>query len=276
MGILGIMHYIDHISPTQYDMFVRCGEQWRRRYAEGEVIPPGIAAHIGSGLHGAAELNFAEKMKTGEDQPKDILQDAAATAYRKRLDEQGVFVPHEERPSLEKDLGAGLDMTVALVDPLLEFAQPIQPALVEHRSTLAVDGLPQIVGYIDLFTVDRRLSDLKTAKRTWSQQQADTATQPTVYREMIRNEFGRPPAIQAIDCFVKTKTPKYESIETIRKDDDFDVLAEKMRLMMRMVNAGLFPPADPGSWVCSPRFCGFWYSCPAIPEYRKILPKRTD
>jgi hypothetical protein len=270
------MHYINHISPTQYDMFARCAEQWRRRYAEGEIIPPAIAAHIGSGFHGAAELNFTEKLKSGEDQPKNVLQDAAATAYKKRLGEQGVFVPAEERPSLQKDLGAGLDMAVALVDPLLEFAQPIQPALVEHRSTLEVDGLPQILGFIDLYTTERQLSDLKTVKRKWSQQQADTATQLTVYREMVKHELGAAPDVQTIDCFVKTKTPKYERVETVRQDEDFKVLTEKMRLMMRMVNAGIFPPADPGSWVCSPRWCGYWYSCSAIPAYRKILPKRSE
>lgn len=270
------MHYIDHISPTQYDMFTRCAEQWRRRYAEGEIIPPGIAAVTGSGFHAAAELNFTEKMITGEDQPKSVLQDVAATAYRKRLDEQGVFIPHQERPSAEKDLGKGLDDAVRLVDPLLEFAPPIQPALVEHRSELILDGLPPIIGFIDLYTTERRLSDLKTAAKKWPQQKADTATQPTVYREMIKREFGEAPAIQTIDCFVKTKTPKYETVETIRKDEDLEVLANKMRLMMRMITAGIFPPADPGSWVCSPRFCGFWYSCPHIANHRKLLPKRSD
>jgi len=268
--------HIDHISASQFDMFVRCAEQWRRRYIEDEIIPPGIAAHIGSGFHGAAELNFTEKLKSGENQPKNVLQDAAATAYKKRLDEQGVFVPHKERPSLEKDLGAGLDMAVALVDPLLEFAGPIQPALVEHRATIDVDGLPQILGFIDLYTTERRLSDLKTTKRTWSQQQADTATQPTLYREMIRAELGEPPASHTIDCFVKTKTPKYERVETVRQDEDFEVLTEKMRLMMRLVNAGLFPPADPGSWVCSPRFCGYFLTCKHIAAHRKILPKRSE
>lgn len=270
------MHYIDHIRSTFYNTWLRCAEQFRRRYIENEIIPPGIAAHIGSGFHGAAELNFKEKIKTGEDQPKNILQDAAATAYRARLSSDGVFVPHSERPSLEKDLGAGLDMAVRLVDPFLEFSPAIQPALVEHKSSMDVEGLPRITGTVDLYTVDRRLSDLKTAKRTWSQQQADTATQLTIYREFVKRELGEPPSTYTIDCFVKTKTPRYESIETIRKDEDFEVLAEKMRLMMKMVNAGLFPPADPSSWVCSPRWCGYYLTCSHISPYRRMIPKRTD
>jgi hypothetical protein len=48
-------------------MFQRCGEQYRRRYLENEIIPPGISARIGSGVHKAAEINFRAKIQTGED-----------------------------------------------------------------------------------------------------------------------------------------------------------------------------------------------------------------
>lgn len=270
------MHYPSHIRSTFYNTWLRCPEQFRRRYIEGDILPPGIAAHVGSGLHGAAELNFTEKLITGEDQPKSILQDAAATAYRARLDRDGVFVCHAEMPSLQKDLAAGLDMAVKLVDPFFEFAPEIQPSLVEHKSSIDVEGLPRITGTVDLYTVDKRLSDLKTAKRTWSQQQADTTTQLTIYREFVKRELGTPPDTYTIDCFVKTKTPKYESVKTVRNDEDFEVLANKMRLMMRMVNAGIFPPADPGSWVCSPRFCGYYLTCTYIAAHRRVIPKRTD
>ena len=37
---------IAHLSVSQLGMFQRCGEQWRRRYLDEEVIPPGIAARV--------------------------------------------------------------------------------------------------------------------------------------------------------------------------------------------------------------------------------------
>lgn len=42
-----------YLSVSQLDTFTRCGEQFRRRFMEGECIPPGIAARIGSGVHKA-------------------------------------------------------------------------------------------------------------------------------------------------------------------------------------------------------------------------------
>ena len=69
---------IKHLSISQLGMFQRCGEQWRRRYLDEEVFPPGIAARVGSGVHKAAEINFKSKMQTGEDMPLDAVQDAAA------------------------------------------------------------------------------------------------------------------------------------------------------------------------------------------------------
>ena len=87
---------IDRLSVSQLDMFARCGEQYRRRYIEGEIVPPGIAARIGTGVHKAAETNWREKMRTGRDMPLDAVQDCAAEAYHKAL-QDGVFFRSEER-----------------------------------------------------------------------------------------------------------------------------------------------------------------------------------
>jgi hypothetical protein len=142
--------------------------------------------------------------------------------------------------------------------------------------TLEVDGLPTIVGYPDLYTVDKRLSDSKTAGKKWNDQQVQTATQPTLYREMIKAETGSYPALMTIDQFVKTKEPYYARAETTRTADDFRILTDRFRIMMTMINAVIFPPSKPDAWWCCPRWCGLYYFCPAIPEHRKLLPKRSD
>jgi hypothetical protein len=261
------------ISASQIDMFFRCGEQYRRRYIENEKIPPGIAAYIGTGLHGAAEVDFKEKMKTGEDLPAALLKEVAAETFQKKISDEGVFIPHEERASAKQDIADGKDMATKLVDPFLEFAKPVQPALVEHRCVIDVPEIPPILGFIDLYTADKRLSDIKTGGRRWAQDKADTATQPTVYREMVRRELGEVPLRYTIDCLVTTKTPKYDPVETTRIDADFDALVVKIKAMMGAIQAGIFLPSDPTAWMCSRKFCGYYLTCPYIPAHKKTIPK---
>ena len=76
-----------------------CPEQFRRRYVEGEIIPPGLAAHIGTGVHRAAEVNHRAKLATGRDEPLGVLQDAARDGYVKAVKAQGAYFAPEERPS---------------------------------------------------------------------------------------------------------------------------------------------------------------------------------
>ena len=46
-----------HISISQIMMYVRCGEQHRRRYQEGDILQPGIAQVKGTSIHlGAKEI----------------------------------------------------------------------------------------------------------------------------------------------------------------------------------------------------------------------------
>jgi hypothetical protein len=270
-------YYINHLSASQVDQFSRCGIQWYKRYIDGLKIPPGIAALTGSSAHEAFELNFKSKLTTGEDLPLSDLEDCAATAYREKLDRQGVFIARENLPSAQADLSDGRDMAVAICKPFKEdFAHTIQPAMVEEKMTLDVEGLPTIVGYLDLYTSDGRLSDSKTTKRKWPQNDVDTATQPTLYREMIKAKTGSYPRVMTIDQFIKTKEPRFESTETIRTSDDFRILTDRFKVMLKMVQAGIFLPAQPGAWNCSAKWCGFFAGCAAIPEHRKLLPKRSE
>ena len=273
-----MMQYpVDHTSASQLDQFWTCGEQFRRRYVLGHKIPPGIAACTGSAVHKAAEVNWKAKLTSGEDEPLSVLTDAAAEAYDAKVRDEGVFVPEDERPSAPLMLLEGKEQAVALVKPLREDLAPqMRPALVEQRIELARPELPvPILGFVDLYTEDKRLSDIKTSARAWSAQKVLAATQPTLYREMIRQLTGEVPARITIDQLVKTKVPKYEVAEADRTDADTEVLIERFRLMAQTVNAGIFAPADPEHWKCQPKFCGFYWTCKYIPAHRRILPKRS-
>jgi hypothetical protein len=265
---------IDHISISQIDMFFRCGEQYRRRYIEGERVPPGIALHIGTGVHKAAEHNYRQKILTGEDLPAAQLQEVAVDAYAKSLDKQGVMFTAEERPAAKKILGESADVVSGLTVVLREKVTPeIQPALIEESMTLDVPGLDvPFLGIVDCYSRDGRLSDLKTAAKKWSQDKADSESQPTLYRKLIKARTGSYPLKITFDVLTKTKTPAHQQLVTERDDDDFAILVRKAKIMLRMVSAGIFAPAEPGSWSCSAVYCGFWASCPLISPRLKRRP----
>jgi len=42
------------------------------------------------------------------------------------------------------------------------------------------------------------------------------------------------------------------------------------------VKKGVFHPAPIGSWWCSPRFCGYWFSCPFINSERQAAAEENE
>lgn len=266
--------YIRHISPSQYTTFTNCGEQWYRRYILRQKIPPGIAAIKGTSVHKAAEIDLHEKKVTGEDQKLSYLEEVVADEYDRRVNEEGIYIPHDELPSASRLIGEGKDRAVAFVEPLRnDFLPQIQPDLVEELFELELPDLPKIIGVIDNFTADNWLSDLKTGKIK-TQKFADDSTQLTIYWEYLRS-IGREPRLMTIDQIVDRKNPAYASIQTIRQQTDIDVVHRKLKIMMSQIDAGIFPPASPGAWICDPKWCGYYWTCKHIPEYKRILPKRS-
>lgn len=267
---------IAHISASQLNQFDRCGEQYRRRYVEGEIIPPGIAARVGTGSHKGAEVNHRAKMVTYKDEPLDVIQDAARDGYVHSIREGGVFVPADQRPSAKQMIADGLDTVVALAKLYRDSLAPlIQPVLVEQDIYLAHPDLTiPYRGIIDVYTDGRWLPDLKTSEKKWAAGRADHEIQATLYWALIREKTGMPPLKLSFEVLAKSKM-EHQSNETTRTEEDFQLLVRKTQIFLNAVEQGIFLPAQPGSWICSPKYCGYWWTCPHIPSHRKVLPKSS-
>jgi hypothetical protein len=267
---------ITHLSISQLGMFQRCGEQWRRRYLEGEVTPPGIAARVGTGVHKAAEINFKAKMQTGEDLFLDAVLDAAAEAYDQALAE-GVFFAPDEVSGAKIAMSQGKDDAVSLATLFRkQLAPAIQPRLVEHRMTLDIPGVAlPVVMILDCYTEDRKLRDLKTSGKKWTEDKAHTSPQPTIYREGIKEATGEYPDELLFDVLVNNKTPVLQTIPTTRTEEDLQILVRQFGIMTASIQAGIFAPAQSDHWCCSAKFCGYYFSCEHIPAHRKIMPKKS-
>jgi hypothetical protein len=266
---------LPHLSASSYDQFARCPAQWAYVRVDGLRLPPGIAAHVGSGLHGAAEADMRQKIVTGVDLPADALADAAVTTYRARLERSGVFLPRDEAAAAPRLLAAGLDRAAALGRAFATEAGPAyRPAAVEEHLACQDPDFPlPWVGTLDLRTADGAVVDWKTAGRRWPAGREHRETQPTVYRQLYRAQAGREPAALSFEVFVDAAAgPTRDPRPTQRTDGDWAALRHGARTMVRMVAAGLFPPAVFGSWWCSPRWCGLWWVCKHIPERLRRLP----
>lgn len=263
-----------HISPSQLDMYFRCGEQYRRRYVNQEKLPPGIALIKGSSVHVAAEANHKQKIESHEDLPVDDLKEIAASEFENRYRTDGLMMTEEERGvGLRNILGGGKDSAVKLTGVYAERIAPtIQPAFVEEWVRIPLLGYTHdLNGRIDVIDDRGAVRDLKTASARKNQAEVDNSDQLTYYHVAVEKLTGKPPAKVQLDVVIETRAGKLDSqvLESTRDHNDRQVLANKLGAMLQGIKAEVFLPATPGHWCCSPKFCGYWQTCPYVNSHRK-------
>jgi hypothetical protein len=261
---------VNFINQSLIDAWDKCPERVRRRWIEGEIIPPGIAARIGTGLHKGAEVNHLYKKEKGEDLPLDAVQDAARDGYVKAI-EEGIYVPPEDAAGAKIEIAKSLDITVKLAKAYREKLAPqVFPDLIEEEIYMNVPGLPiPFRGTVDCYTVDGWLPDLKTSEKKWPSGKVEKSIQPTVYRELIKAKTGAYPQRISFEVFPKTGKEDHVSYPVNREPEDFTALIKKVGQILSSIQAGIFPAAPSDGWVCSPKWCGYWWTCPYIPAYKK-------
>lgn len=265
-----------HVSASQLDMLARCGEQYRRVYLEGERQPPGIALVKGTGLHGGAEANFRQKIETHTDMRLRDIVDASVAAYDEAIAGGVAFTPLEASRGVGLVLAEGRDDVAELATVHAKHQAPqYQPLAVEQEVRLELPGKP-LLGYVDLIAeanyVDGKppeqrtvaVVDLKTSGKRKSQKEADTSTQLTVYAAAAPT-LGIEADEMRLDVLVQTKSGTTRQVlATTRDSRDFAALAARLNAYHATLAAGTFVPASPLSWWCSPKWCGFYRTCPYV------------
>jgi hypothetical protein len=190
------------------------------------------------------------------------LQDVARDHYVKQVKEEGVFIPKDRIPEKEQLLTGGLEAAVRLTKLYRESLAPaIQPILVEEQLTLDVGLELPLQGTIDVLTEEHWLPDLKTADKSKSRGEADHSLQLTFYAGLVAHHTGKWPEKISLEILVNLKEPKLQSLPITRGPEDWANLILRVHLLLAQIRAGLFPPCDPGSWVCSPSWCGYFWTC---------------
>lgn len=269
-----------YLSPSALDMFCRCPESWRRRYIEKEIVPPGIAALKGKGLHKGVQGNMQQKIESHEDLSASDIQGMAVAAFEAEM--QGGFVLSEEEQSRGKAkvIGEAKDATASMAEfHAVEQAPDYQPILVERKIRIELPMCDHdLLGIIDLADDQSRVTDFKTAGRSKNQNEVDSSVQLTVYAAAFHAHAGQSPSAVRLDTIVSGKRSiKRQLLSSSRGPADFQALANRIDAVSKAIKAGSFTPATPGSWWCSSRFCGYHdRGCPFVNSERKVIAETED
>lgn len=265
------------ITQSFLNLFSACPYAAFRRYVEGDIIPPGVAALQGTATDAAVTFGAETLLKEGRDASLADKKEVAAETFDKKKDEHQFF-PDDEKPNHLKD------ETVRLVElHHREIAPTLNP--VATQVVLRVEG-PEydLAGTIDIVDAGHVLRDTKTANK--SNKYPDHGfIQKELYWKLYKETNGVEPSEFKWDVLVKTKTPKSELV-SVKKENNAPHLLDHIihSTMLEFANSmktGVWRLAENGNWRCasSGKWCGYLYNgCPkgkAMQPPKPPEPMRT-
>lgn len=253
-----------HLSVSQLDMLSRCGEQYRRRYVEGEIIPPGIALIVGSSTDKAVSSDLQHKIDSGELLPDEAVADIARDNVVNSMESGNVLLtPDEAIAGIKAVKGEAIDKAVRLSRlHHKELAPVLKPTHVQRWWRVELQGYPRdLIGIIDVQEGSEAVRDTKTASKSPAANAAHESDQLTMYAIACRVCDGVIPRKLTLDHLVDNKTPKLVTLETTRTEQDFLPILARVETALAALEKGVFVPARQTDWWCSERFCGFANTC---------------
>ena len=255
-SLLGV---VDALSVSSLNTLAQCPTRWRQRYVE-RIYEPTTGAQLQGKTIGAAEMqHFGQVMETGEGYSLEQVQDEFDAEWE-----------DQARDDIDwggKKPGELKDKALLVLDQMHTTVIPdIVPVTVERKFELSWPGLDwTFLGYLDVEEADGGISDLKVKASRVSQFAADYDPQATAYLFSQRAE-EKPVGEFRFRVGVKAATPFAETVRTNRTSTQLDAFQDRVFLAANEIVWRLetdnWSGAAPGSWVCGPRFCGYWSQCP--------------
>ena len=255
-----------YFSLSQYRTYMRCGLQYEYRYIKDIVAPPGVAMIEGSAVHKALEVGLREKKESNKVPPVDVMVDAWRDSFTEKQKEVNWELELAQEQStkqrLLKDLETRDRQFIQMYNE--QHLPKVAPKEVESRFwTIMGPMAVPILGYIDLIDsgeADPELDgalvvDHKVVARSKTQHDTDTDLQLTLY-----SKVSNVPNV-GFNAFVKNKTPVIKNLRSTRTATDYERMEFLVVEIAKAVAAGVFLPADPGDYTCSPKYCGYYHMC---------------
>lgn len=243
---------------------MQCGEAFRRRYIEREIIPPGVAIIVGIATDRAVSKNLEHKRDTSELLPVEEVADAARDLLNETWESGTVKLDQEEvEAGLKAVRGQAVDKTVRLsVLHATAKAPEIEPTHVQRKWSIELPGYPMdLVGTIDVQEGARAIRDTKTTAKSPPADAAERSLQLTAYALASKVIDGAAPDKVALDYLIDTKTPQAKTLEATRGPEDYRALLARVETVTLAIERGVFMPVTPDHWACSIKWCGYAPSC---------------
>lgn len=249
---------IEHLSPSQIGMFLRCPKQWEYRYVQGIKIPPTGAMVLGSAYHKGVAERFLYVIDKGEQPPPELATDIFETEWSYLLSQRSLVEDEGEQLSFDEiewgadDPGRLKQAGLNLIHRYDEAIAPaITPVSVESKQTMYVESIP-IVLVTDLVTPYATI-DHKVKKKRFSEAELQQNIQGTVYQMAT----GLP---LEFHVSLNQKALAFDIQYTTRTAADERWFVGQAELVWQAIHAGVFVPNDQG-WHCSEDWCGYWCIC---------------
>jgi len=262
---------MEYISFSQISMFLKCGEQWRRRYIEKEISPPAIAMVKGRSIHQGIEYNGRQKIESRIDLPKQEVIDFAVASFDDDTLNTELFLSEDEKGKGKAlVLGESKDKVAKMAELYCdEIAPSIQPIAVEEKVMIEFPEQKPIMAIMDLIDEDIAVHDFKYSGKSKNQKDLDEDLQFTIYSLACKEKTGQFPSKMIMDVLVDTKVPKHQQLTTYRSEDSYLKIMRLSGAIQDAISKGVFLPAKTGEWWCSERFCGYWHNCKYV--HSKII-----
>ena len=218
-------------------MFLKCGEQYRRRYVDGDKIPPALAMIRGDGQHQAQDHDLGFKMDTGYLAEEPELVDVAADVVRKRAASKDDV----RLDDAEKEVGfkvsrdKTIDQAVRAAQLHHRHVAPIvEPKELEVRLDFeipTVDGPRPVCGYVDVREKDGSIRDTKSTMKKPNALTGVESDQLALYAFGTRITTGEDSPRQSLDYLVlsSAKDPTEIPIPKPKKGDEAMTAEQAMK-----------------------------------------------
>jgi CRISPR/Cas system-associated exonuclease Cas4 (RecB family) len=236
------------LSPSQVRAFVDCSTRWWFKYGLGLPEPKNSSLALGSAVHRALEVNFREKLATGEDLPTSAVRAVFRDEWLEHIRET-VFAP-EETPAATAAMGERL-----LAKYMEEVAPRIEPAAVECDVEGEIGGV-RVRGRVDLVDRSGRIIDVKTSARRPRAVASDYAFQLATYAQWYPGASGE----ARLDTLVRTQFVQVVPLAYRIAEHDLRATRVLYPLVQDGMRSGLYWP-NRHSMLCSRRQCAFWRAC---------------
>jgi hypothetical protein len=283
-----------HQSNSSIETYIDCGWRYFFRYVKGLKRPPSFSMIQGGAFSEASEVNFKQKIQTGEDLKLSVLEDALMEALDRKILERekdiidtNVEVKQDEKKEISEIRN---EARLALDIFYQRACRNIQPIQAEYElkipmQDLGVDGgkFDHVLLFMDLLAKpidpltgkwlsrDKKakiILDNKLTARTPDWDSAKKSQQLTLYAWALECNEGVLPHTTGLIYTVKKKDPEV-IVQLARKTkEDVDCYRLRMKEVLKAIENEVWIPADPSSWKCSSKFCGYWDICPVRPRVR--------